>query len=86
MSGHLFSIGTIQPFNKLNAALGVDGGGLSTIIHDTPAPLLIFLPLTQFLAVGLVPGLGWTFSICFPWQTGVSESKTTAVVSWSSTT
>ena len=35
LSGHLFSIGTIRPFKKLNAVLGVDGGGLLVIIDDT---------------------------------------------------
>ena len=37
LSGHLFSIGTIRPFKKLNAALEIDGGALSAIIDDTSA-------------------------------------------------
>ena len=48
LSGHLFSVGTIQPFRKLNAALEADGGGLSAIIDDTSA---IGAPQTAFPAM-----------------------------------
>ena len=48
LSGHLFSIGTIRPFKKLNAALEVDGGALSVIIDDTSA---LGVPEKAFLAI-----------------------------------
>ena len=63
MSGHLFSIGMIQRFKKLNAALEVDGGELSAIIDDTSAlgtPKTAF-PATKQLAIDVREECGLKF-------------------------